>query len=109
MDGFLEVSVILDIYFKRRNKGMEQNIDVKIESNDQHCSFCNSNTPEIKSILRIAFTQLRKMLKTKRYADMPVAPQENNGAISRLMRVVFEQNQFELKMSKGCHHFRLRQ
>jgi hypothetical protein len=59
-------------------------------------------------MLRLVFIHLRRMLQEKRYAEMTTLHQENSGAMGRLLRVVFDQQQFELKISKGCHHLRLR-
>ena len=73
---------------------MERSCEVKEEAVHKNCSFCWATTGQIRAILRISYVQLRKMLKEKRYADMPLTTQENNGAISRFIRVTFDQNQF---------------
>ena len=72
------------------------------------CSFCLTPKGEIRTILRLIFSQLANMLTDKRYTDTGPSAQENNGAIGRLVRIVFDQHQFELKMSKGCPHLKLR-
>lgn len=105
--GCYLIPVPTDIYLKRRIL-MEKVSTLGCFNKDQKCSFCCSPSGEIRVILKVVLRQLGNMLKESRYADMPPSTQENNGAIGRLIRVIFGQQQFELRLSKDCPHTILR-
>jgi len=48
------------------------------------------------------------MLQTRKHPDnTEVGDKKDAIGLSRLLRVLFERHQFELKLSKGCGHQRL--
>jgi len=80
---------------------MENSIFLTKNRQVSTCHFCKPNSQEIKIILKGALIQLKKLSKNLKLKNLDSEPPTYNSSLEmhRLLKIMFERHQFELKVS----------